>query len=654
MLWSVQDCTNYAVLGESTVAVMYHSSLNGGASIQFLDAITGEKNREDIFIPVASSGVSVKRFSSNAFSAETGILLEGGDWDHDYIYICDPETGETEVLDPFTHWEENMWSSLSLEKSAITDQGDILAMISDGSGSMNGRYVNMTITSPAVTTVLCFDGETRELRWRQTITSYSYSSVRTMEMIPGTDVLICQKDNTLAALDVLTGEVLSECKTLANILSIFVENGQVRGLLDDGGSFVYYYDEGKCSTLQFMDDDLAQAEYTGDYFTRMSNSTHITVYRTPERPNWQSMPELEGYIDWAVPCGGMLAVMADSFYMVDLNTQKIKWTADFEPGYGMDPLGLSADGSHFYIKYRQEIISVNTADGTSASIALPTTVGDQEGSICGFWTFGEERLHYIIRVEKTLYLSSLELATMEQKTYLLRQGTDEDGWSIGNNTGAARAAGDCVWIWDDGSLLSFSVSNGSFRVLLENLEAYPLCTWHEKEALLSVCVGNSVIFFNSGGKEVGRLSMGTEKAVSVCIRDRELLVINDENCLMRFDSTGTVLSENVLNVYTSFYNNIVPKDGKEQDIRWYFTKDGELILDVFGIGNIIDCTQWGCRAYIVGHVAYNPIQDTFLVESDYGRGWFQRYSTQQALEEGKRQLNGYELPEDKKASYGIQ
>ena len=653
-LWSVMNCADFAVLGENTVMVVNHSLLDGGATIEFFNILTGEKNAEDVFIPLTSSSLSIHGFYKDAFQIGEKILLDGGDWSFDYIYVLDPETGETAVVDPFAQWEEGEISSLQLLAAETTPQGDILAMVSDGTGNMNGNYTNMVITSPAVATVLCFEGETLELKWRQTMTSYSYSAVRTLEVIPETDILICQRNNGLAALNMHTGEIVSECKTMGNILSVFVDDGQVKGLLDDGGSFVYYYETGRCTILQFMDDDLAQAVYTGDYFTLMSNSTHITVYRLPPDPNWESMLELEGYIDWTVLCGDRLAVMADRFCMIDLNAQKLLWVADFEPGYDMESIGFSKDGSKFFIRWRKEILSVNTADGTWTTLTIPTAEDGVEGSVCGFWTAGEDHYYYILKVNKALYLCGMNLLSGEKNSWLLRQGTEDSGWDFGSKTGAARVMGAYVWVWDDGVLYSFEPKQGSFKEVMKELDAYPLCTWHEAENIVSVCTGNEVACFRPNGEEVGRLSLGSQSAASVYLHDHEMLLVSNEGKLLRYDTAGTLLSQCELHLYTSFYSEIVPQDGKELGIRWSFTDDGELILDVFGIANIVDCKQWSCRGYILNHGAYNPLQDTFLCYSDYGRGWFPKYSTEEVLEEGKKQLNGYELPEEKKQSYGIE
>ena len=163
------------------------------------------------------------------------------------------------------------------------------------------------------------------------------------------------------------------------------------------------------------------------------------------------------------------------------------------------------------------------------------------------------------------------------------------------------------------------------------------------------------IFFQPGGAaETRRIYLGEQRAASLYFHDDWLLVVTNERQLLRYAQDNTPLSQTDLHVYTNFYSNCVPTAGKGMNIHWDFTADGELVLNVFGLGNIIDCTCWDVRAYVLNYKAYDAQGDRLVCYIESQLGYFPRYTTAQVMELAVEQINGYTLSDELKTYYGIE
>lgn len=654
VLWSVEKCLDLAMQGSETVMVLDYSLVDAQATISFLDPAAGSRQREDIAIPIASN-ISPGGFYQDHYAAESLVTLDFGSWDEDHIYLLDTRSGAVEVISPYSQWEAEQISDLSILAVSVTDRGDVLAMISDDSGSMNGAYNNMIMTSPANAYVLCFRGEGRTLAWRQQVSSYSYSQVRTMEPIPGSDRILCQKDNVFHVLDGATGQVLARCEAPANVCSIYVEADRTYGVLANGCYFLYDYEDNDCSALQLMDADIIQAKVADAYFTLTADSTHITVYRSADADRWTPFAESPGsYIRWDLAHGSRLVTLASdgSVQAFDMETGTCLWTGTVSSAYSAESLGFSPDGSALYVRERDTVLAFDMASGAMRTMEIPETIEGSAADICGFGYGALGRLHYMLKMEDDLYFAVMDLGSGETTVYPFRLDTGEDVWDIGDGSGAAAASGDYAWLWDQGTLYELELAAGTVRPVLEGLTEYPLCTYHEAEDLLSLGVGSEIIFYRPGGEETMRVTLGEQKAVDVGFLNGELLAVTNEAQLLRFDMDGNRLSQTELHVYTSFYNYSVPTAGKQVNISWVYT-GGDLVLNVLGLGNIIDCSQWDVRAYALNYKAYDARTDRLVCYNESQLGSFPRYTTDQVMALAQEELNGYTLPQEMKESYGI-
>lgn len=653
LLWTAAKCDDYAFYGEDTVMVLNHNMTEGMSTIEFLNAQTGVSAREAMTVPVEGN-LSPEKFYQDIYTPGLPVAIDYSDWDHDYVYIVDPETGGTEILAPFALWKEDQRDDLTVLAVNAAQNGDILVKVSDGSGKYNGIFNGMVTTSPARSYLLCYRKEDLQLRWKQSITTYSYNTLSKIESIPGTNRILCQDDNMFLVLDGETGEILAQCEAMANILSVTVEEDKAIGLMDDGCFYNFIYEDNQCTAMRLMDSNLIQAKSAHGSFTLQQNSTYITEYKYSEENGWTVYPDVpDAYVRSFSRRNNliMMATSNKSLHLFDMNTGTFRWTVSAGSGYSLELLGFSEDGKTFYAREYGSILAVDVASGEISTMEIPAKTDDAYAYVYGFYYLSQDRLHYLITEGTELYLAEMDLHTGEAQIHPFNSELDEG--SLSTNSGVVYADEDYIWLWDTKNLLEVSRNDRTTRKVLSNLATYPLITFHEEENLFSIGVAGELLFMVPGGEVYQGLDLEGENAVSVCFHGDEILVLTSDAKLTRYDRDGKQLGKSELTVYTSFYASCSPTPGKTLDIKWDFTGDGELVLGVFGLGNIIDCEEWGSRAYIPSYYGFDHRGNRILCYSDYKLGYFPRYTTEEVTAIAVDQLNGYQLPEEVKNNYGI-
>lgn len=655
LLWTVESAVDMAMLGEETVLLMdtvtSAADLSTTTVISFLNAADGTRQREDLVIPGNGNVFWVERYTPGGL-----VTMDFGKWNEDTMYLLDLQDDAVTVLDPAKILDPDGLGDYYVLNVTVTEQRDLLVMMGDDSGDMNGAYMNMYVTSPANAKVLCFRGENWDLAWQQQLQTYRFSALRTVAPIPGSDKILCQKENTFYVLDGATGEILSRGEAEANVLAIYVEADQAYGVLENGSYFQYRYDSNECLAMQLMEADLLKGKVAGGYFTMTANSTHITVYRNEGENAWATFAQSpNGYLRWEQFVGDRVVTVTSSNNLeaFDLQTGQCLWATTVRSGYSTEYLCLSADGKTLYAKDSSTVMAVDLATGEIRNMEIQKTVNDKYASVTGFGMGGWDRYIYMLRQDNDLYYAEMDLKTGKIVLYPYAQDMEGNSWDIGSKTGIAAISQNYAWIWDQGSLYELNLNTHYIEPILEGMTEYPVCQYHDRENLLTVCAGNEVLFFMPGGGRINAVSLGNAKGVQVSIMNEELLVLSNEAQLLRFDLEGNRLSQTELHVYTSFYSNATPAEGKRMNISWVYLSDGDLILNVFGLGNVVDCTEWSVRAYLLNYKGYDAYGDRLICYYNNALGTFPRYTTEQVLQLAEEELNGYILPQEMKDYYGI-
>ena len=660
LLWTVESCVDLAMLGEETVLLMdtqtSYVDLSTETVLSFLDPVTGVRQREDLRFEKEG-----KSFYRDRYAPGSLLTMNFGSWNQANLYLLDLQDDSVDSIDPIAVLDPEGLGDYYILSVSVTEQKDVLVMVADDSGDMNGVYMNLQLTSPANAKVLCFRGENWALAWQQSIQSYNFSTVRTLEPIPGSNNILCQKDNVFYVLDSADGRILARGEAEDNVLTIYLEKDCAYGVLENGSYFEYTYNPdiygfNNCRAMQLMEADIYRSQVAGGYFTMTPNSTHITVYRTEEENAWQPFPQSpDGYLRWEKFLGDRVVTLTSSgnLQAFDLQSGECLWTTTVSNGYSVEFVSLSANGRELYAKDLKNVMAFDLDTGEMRNMEIQRTVNDNYASITGFGLGGWDRYIYMLSQNNDLYYVVMDLKTGGTTTYLYAEALEGYSWDVGSKTGIAAISEDYAWLWDKGNLYELDLNTQALRPILEELTEYPLCQYHEKDNLLTVCAGNNIVFFRPGGWQLGTLSLGTAKGVHVSFRKGETLVLSNEAQLLRFDAEGNRLSQTELHVYTSFYYNVAPAEGKQMSINWIDTGGGDLILNVFGLGNIIDCNQWGVRGYVLNYKGYDALTDRVVAYTNSQLGTFPRYTTAQVLALAEEELNGYSLPQDMKDYYGI-
>ena len=655
LLWSMEASEDMALLGDETVLVMNTVTsaldLSTTTTVSFLDPATGARQREDLFF-----GDEGKGFYRDQYTPGGLLTMDFGTWSKANLRLVDLKDDSASSIDPIAVLDPTGTGSYNILAVSVTEQGDVLVMVSDDSGDMNGTYTNMVVTSPANAAVLCFRGENWDLVWRQSIQSYNFSTLRTLEPIPGTDQIFCQKDNVFYVLRAEDGQILSRGEAEDNVLTIYVEPDYAYGVLVNGSYFEYNFANNQCIALQLMEADVYRGQVAKGYFTMTPSSTHITVYRTEEENAWAPFAESpNGYLRWERMAGDRMVTLTSSgnLQLLDLETETALWTATVSNGYSTEFVCFSSDMKTLYVKDYNNVIAFDMETGEFRTMAIQKTVDGNYASVTGFALGGGGRYIYMIRQDRDLYYAVMDLQTGEIVLHSYGKDLEGDTWNIGSKVGIMAICENYAWLWDAGTVYEIDLNTYTMKPILEGLTEYPACRYHEEEKLLSLCTGSEVLFFRPGGEQTNTISLGGAKGAFVTFFRQEILVLTNEAQLLRLDAAGNRLSQTELHIYTSYYSNATPAEGKQINITWSDTEDGDLILNVFGLGNIIDCTEWSVRAYVLNYKGYDTAGDRLICYTNSTLGAFPRYTTEQVITLAEEELNGYLLPQELQEYYGI-
>lgn len=172
-----------------------------------------------------------------------------------------------------------------------------------------------------------------------------------------------------------------------------------------------------------------------------------------------------------------------------------------------------------------------------------------------------------------------------------------------------------------------------------------------------LCMENTVKLYNPDGTEMFCIQLEDQKGVSGYLTSDQLLVLTDAGNITRFDLSGKKLGEIACDIYTSFATSFSLYGPGE--IRWTQTADGDLFLDIYDAGNLIDCDTWQMRSWVPDCVAYLPTLNKVVTVGKDGEtyemkmGSFPLYSLEDLKKMAEKALNGYTLTQEQKEQYGV-
>jgi len=646
-LWEVENCYDHAFQDEKKILLVMEYDASLGTTIRFLDPVTGEEIRPGVMVQEEEK--QYYSFAEKVYS-EGGITLQYNDYDESYnnVYtVCqvNPETGERISLMESSAWVRCVTS---------TPDGKILVMVSDGSGYYNGFYMGMETTGASRDLIRCYDRYTRQLLWESDCVSYVYSGHYRMEVIPGTNQVLCQKDNVFQVLELETGAVLGECQAPSGVLSMTVESEDAQCVLQDGSYCRYVYAEDTCYSFQYMEDNLTAGIVNKGIFTIHSLGTQVTVYRTLAAGEWNSFSgDYDLFGKELRVHDGLLAVKDYSFFCVfDMEQERLLWSAETASSDRL--LGFSRDGAKLWVlrKGDKEVLSFDALTGSVTAAPLPDADA-WERRILNSVQLAQDRLYYLEREDAVEHAVCLDLNTMDGIRVTLPEREAFDPWDSTQYTAYAMAGNSYAWLCrSDGAFYEIDWAKGSVMTRAQGLESFPAMALREDGTVAAAC-DQEVLFFLPGEEAASGFSLDERKAGSLCWYGDELLALCDDGALWRYSMDGTVLSRTELELFNTFFREIVAMQTDPQAVTWEFTNEGDLLLNAFSAGNLVDCDTWLSKGFIEQYLTYYTPQNRILANFSGRIASICRYDTEQLMSMAQEELNGFSLSPEQRGKYGL-
>lgn len=659
LVWQAEDCLDMATSVERDVVILK----TGDNTLRFLDAVTGKQVREDVPIslrPEEREEIWTLWFRQETYDLSRPMVFEYSDYGQpSHIISLDLESEMLRDLGTIAEDREVRYTGL-------TENGDLLVLTVDDDAWNNGDFGTMMTHSAVDVRLLCYRPE-GGLRWTAYMTSYSYSTTHTLYPIPGQNKVFCQIDNLLAQVDTDTGEVLGTCETGATPVWVRADTDVATAILEDGSMGTYYYADNEFNSSYYFKEDINQGFAGKGAYIRQSYTREILVYWNIRDKNWKLFSgDYDPTISRRATWGDFVAIdNYESIGLFDAQQQELLWTLPEEDGEDFCLLGFSDDGSELWVSDNEgAILCIDTKTGEKAYYEQPDST--EEGEYLHYYnTYSTNSCYMVDGViytkardlrEGTIYLVAFDTAT--KKSAVTEVCPVEPGAS--SLTGQILTVRDGIaYLWEESAAMVYKVnpSAKTVEVFLENAGIRPVIQFLDEKGRYMVCMENRVTLYEPDGREVFSTVLEDEKGVSGHLTDGQLLVLTDAGNVTRFDLSGQKLGEIGCNIYTSFASNFSLYGSEE--IVWKETTDGDLFLNIFDAGNLIDRDTWQLRAWVPDCVVYlRDLNQVVTVgkESetyDMKMGSFPLYSLEDIKTMAQEALNGYTLTREQKEQYGI-
>lgn len=655
-LWRAEDVSQVH-LSEARTEVIVKSTDD---ALTVLDAATGESLGFSAQINLAEDDWDFRSasFHQEFYDWQKPLIL-------DYYFFGNEHTiVSADLINGTVHQISTIPKEFLIRGTTYTQDGNIL-ILTVSADNKNGFWDTMSTNSKVDVQIICMAPDGTRL-WTTDLTSYSYSETWTLYPIPDTNQVFCQVDNILAVLDVSTGEIQSCCQISSIPLWVKTDEEAATIILQDGAIGSYYYDENEFNSFHYFKDNLNSGFAGKGVFVKQRNSTEILIYTTIMDKNWQTFTgDYDTYVDEFAVGDNLLAVQdLHSIYVLDAKTQNLLWDIAETGDDRFTLLGFTEQGTYLWISCNgKEIIRFHTATGQEERFPLPTTTDQGE-------TLYQSEFHQVQMDESHIYILSKELmtdiaclVTMEiatGQTSVIR--LDDVGLSFDHKDCdllTAKNGITCLWFSGNNTLYQIHADTREVRVFTDGLRVAPVIQHLNDGSTYMLTTDETVSFYTLDGTLLFSLNLENQRGISAYrTTEDELLLLTDAGNLYRYSPTGTRLSEITVHLYNTF-SSYVSSTFSQSNIQWTETGDGDLFLNIFKSGNLIDMACWESRAWVPQCIAYLPDLDQFVT---IGRdpnakldrfGAFPRYTTEDIRQMALDALNGYSLTSEKQEYYGI-
>lgn len=658
LLWQAEHCRDMALSTDRDVVLL----LTADNGMQFLDSVDGAPVREDLSLYLQPEDKEAGRYvqlRQKTYDLARPMALEydcGYD-EPSHILSLDLESGSLRDLGALEQGREVRYTGLA-------ENGDLLVLTVDDDAWNNGDFGTMMTHSAVDVRLLCYR-PAGGLRWTANMTSYSYSTTHALYPIPGQHTVFCQIDNLLALVDTETGAVLGTCETGATPVWVTADEDVATILLEDGSMGTYYYADNEFNSTYYFKEDIDYGFAGKGMYIRQSYTREILAYTGISDENWQKFSgEYDPLVSHRAVWGDLIATYNyDAICLFDVRQQKLLWTLPEESGEIFQLLEFSHDGSKLWLGNRgEELICVDTETQEQTRYKLPDKLEDKTYLYRSYYfrcCMEDDKIYTTVEDLNTgmIYLVTFDL---QMEKFTLTEVFTPVSETDGDSGEILVAHNGKVYLWDHSTAAIYRVdtATGKVEMFLENAASQPVLQFLNEKGSYMVCLENRVTLYKPDGREMFSSALEDEKGVSGYLTDGQLLLLTDAGNITRFDLSGQKLGEIGCNIYTSYTLNL-SLNFEPDEIVWTETADGDLFLNIFDAGNLIDRDTWQLRSWVPNCVAYlpglNQVVTTGRVTNEvYSRmGSFPLYSLEDIKTMAQTALKGYTLTQEQKEWYGI-
>ena len=657
LLWEQDGCLEVQLSGARD-AVLVGTE---GNTVSFLDAATGTAVGDSVQVylqPEDKENYYSITFCQPDYDPARPLILEYSRYGEN-VRIVGVEAVSGEVY----HYGD-IPEKFDVRSTVWTEDGNVLVLGAGEEGLWNSRFGNMTTYSKVNNRVWCFSAA-GETVWSTELTTYSYSDSWKLYPIPGTGEIFCQIDNLLTILDAETGEVLRQTEVGGRPVWAQPDEDSALVILEDGSIGVFNFDGDDFNSFRYLAEDIGSGFGGKGYFVKQNYSNKILIYGNIMDRNWQMFDSnASTTVTEYAASGNYLAVYnINEVLLFDVAQHKVLWQIPKESGTSFQILGFSEDAKKLWLcNNGKEIICADTLTGEWEHYKLPENTEDgvylyyssyyracmDDGKIYVRSKSLGEYVNYVV-----------EFDTATKKIEILRICAPES--SVNSTYSQIQIVKDrTVYFWEhsENALYKANLATGQVEVFMQGSAAQPVVQFLNDGNTCMVAVDHRVTFTEEDGQILFTAEMEDTRGVSAFRMEEEIILLLDSGNFLRFDLTGKRLGEIAGHLYTSFYTDI-SYQFKPEEIAWTETGDGDLFVNIFNSGNLIDLDGGELRAWVPQCIIYLEELDLFVTTgkdpdtNEVRFGTFRRYSLEEIKEMAREALGEYTLTNEQMESYGI-
>lgn len=649
--WEIPNCRDIAYYDDGNTLLVLCNGYSTPYQLHYIDPKTGENLNSPTIISRSEFPDSYFDFSQDSYAADTAVTLYANTFYEDILCHLDLETGE---LQEIIRIESGIAAgAMNIDSVSALDHDRILFMVSDGSGSMNGRYNTFHYYSASKAQVICFSISTGNELWENEIVTHVYSAIKTMEQIPETNTILCQRGNTFCVLDMDTGANLATCVVPSVPVSLNLDTRKAWGILENGQYYEYKYDENNCITMPVMEGSVTDADVNNGAFILTPLTTHIRVYRSIKDNRGEQLADSEDISVSTTLQHGKYLVLKDSAGIYLFDTEENRRIRQWDTHYSDKLLQFAEDSTGFWIWDSQEVciqfLEIDT--GETTVIQISDQLEEEYSWISSPVFCSDGKVTYSLTADSRRAILQTDFVTGQTQIWDLKP---VDFPEYGESIYILASDENEIIYWEKhGCISRLLTDDGSIQRIMDEVETCPVSAWNEQHTRIAMTLGHDVVLMNNDGTDPVRFSLETRKGVSMYFRSEDLLILCDDGTMWRYDLQGNPLSQTTLMIFNTFTSSVRSAGTVTLDIFWTEMPDGSLLINALGAGNLLDTQQWQRRAYLPNLKTYLPKTNQILCSGNEGYYFYRPYSTQEQILYAKQILGTFELSEKEKEYYGL-